>query len=52
MNDKQESTMSLIAALMVLFTALLAPPVSAGLAIFLLVAFAVYKYAQSQRASS
>ena len=49
MNEKQESTLSIIAALFVLFTALLAPPVAAILAIFLLVAFALYKYLQSRQ---
>jgi hypothetical protein len=51
MNEKQESTLSIIAALLVLFTAMIAPPVSAVLAVFLLVAFAIYKYIQSRQAS-
>ena len=51
MNEKQEGTLSIIAALLVLFTAMLAPPVSTMLAILLLVAFAVYKFLQSRQAS-
>lgn len=51
MTNQQESTLSIIAALFVLFTALLAPPVAAVLAVFLLVAFAVYKYLQSRQAT-
>lgn len=47
MNDKQESTLSIIAALLVLFTAMIAPPISAALAVILLVGFAIYKYWQS-----
>jgi len=49
MNEKQESTLSIIAALFVLFTALLAPPVAAILAVVLLMAFAIYKYLQSRQ---
>jgi 4-hydroxybenzoate polyprenyltransferase len=49
MNEKQESTLSIIAGLFVLFTALLAPPVAAALAIFLLVVFAVYKLLRSRQ---
>ena len=47
MNPKQESTLSIIAALFVLFTAMIAPPVSAATAVILLVVFAIYKYRQS-----
>jgi hypothetical protein len=49
MNNKQESAMSIIAAFLVLFTTMLNPLVSAGLAATLLLAFAVYKYTQSDR---
>jgi hypothetical protein len=49
MTEKQESTLSIIAALFVLFTALLAPPVGAMLSVVLLAAFAVYKYLQSRQ---
>lgn len=48
MNHKQESTLSIVAALLVLFTAMIAPPISAAIAITLLVALAVYKYWQSR----
>ena len=44
MNDKQESILSLIAALLVLFSAMVAPLLSAVLAVFLLILFAIYKY--------
>lgn len=50
MNQKQESTLSIIAALFVLLTAMIAPPVSAAMAVILLVAFAIYKYRQSGQA--
>ncbi|MBK8989239.1 MAG: hypothetical protein IPM39_24775 [Chloroflexi bacterium] len=49
MNDKQESTLSIIAALFVLFTAIIAPPISAMLAVLLLVAFAIYKFWRSRQ---
>jgi len=49
MNDKQESALSLMAALLVLFSAMIAPPISAALAVFLLVIFAVYKYWHSHQ---
>ena len=51
MNHKQESTASIIAALFVLFTAMIAPPVSAALAVLLLVAYAIYKRWQSGQAA-
>ena len=51
MNEKQEGTLSIIAALLVLFTAMLAPPVSLMLAILLLVGFAIYKLVKSRQAS-
>ena len=41
MTEKQEGNLSIIAALLVLFTAMIVPPVSAILAM-LLVGFAVY----------
>lgn len=49
MTEGQESALSIIAALFVLFAALIAPPVSAALAILFLVAFAIYKYRQSRQ---
>ena len=48
MNDKQESILSLIAALFVLFSAMIAPPIAAALAVLLLVIFAIYKYRHSR----
>ena len=50
MNQKQESMASIVAALFVLFTALIAPPISAALAVIFLVAFAIYKYWQTSQA--
>lgn len=49
MNDKHESTLSIIAALLVLFTAMIAPPVSAMLAVLILITFAIYKYWHSRQ---
>lgn len=51
MNDKQESVLSLIAALLVLFSAMIVPPVSAILAVSLLILFAIYKFWQSRHAA-
>jgi len=45
MNDRHEGTWSIIAALLVLFTAILDPRISAALAVILLVVFALYKFA-------
>lgn len=50
MNHVQESTMAIIAALLVLFAALLAPPVAAVLAVCLLVVFAIIKHTQGWQA--
>lgn len=52
MNQKQESMASIVAALFVLFTAMIVPPISAALAVLLLVAFAIYKYWQSGQAAN
>lgn len=52
LSEKQEGTMSIIAALLVLFTAMIAPPISALLAVLLLIAFAIYKYTKSDRKQS
>ena len=52
MNNKQESTLSVIAALLVLFTAMIAPPVSAMLAVLMLIAFAIYKFWQSRQTTN
>ena len=43
MSRKTEATMGIIAALLVLFSAMLDPRISAGLAFVLLVAFSIYK---------
>jgi hypothetical protein len=44
MNRKTEATMGILAALLVLFSAMLDPRISAGLACVLLVAFSIYKF--------
>ena len=49
MNSKQESMMSGIAAMLLLFTTMLNPLISAGLAIVFLIAFSVYKYPRSTK---
>jgi len=49
MDNKQESAMATIAALLVLFTTMLDPLVSAGLAVTLFIVFAVYKHIQSNK---
>ena len=43
MNNQQEATLSLIAALLVLLTAMIDPRITAILALFLLLAFAIYQ---------
>ncbi len=52
MNAATESRISILAALFVLFSAMLDPRVSAALAIVFLVTLAVYKFAVSRRAPS
>ncbi len=47
MSNKQESVMVGVAAMLVLFTSLLDPRVSAGLAVVLLVAFSLYRFYSS-----
>ncbi len=49
MNTQTEATMSLIAVLLVLFSAMLNPVVSAGLAVVLLLTFSLYKFAYARR---
>jgi hypothetical protein len=49
MNNKQESSMAVIAALLVLFSTMLDPLISAGLSVILFIAFAIYKYSQSKK---
>jgi hypothetical protein len=43
MNSRQDSSLAVIAAIFVLFTAMIDPRFSSGLAIGLLIAFAIYK---------
>ncbi|MCS6843057.1 MAG: hypothetical protein NZ528_01845 [Caldilineales bacterium] len=49
MTDKTEAAIATAAALLVLFTAMLDPRVSAGLAVVLMVVFAVLKLVSSRR---
>ncbi len=49
MNSKTEGIIAIIVALFVLFTAMLSPWVSAGLAIVALVALGVYKLIAKDR---
>jgi len=44
MSDKTESMMAALAAVLVLFTSILDPRISAGLAVVLMIIYAVYKY--------
>ena len=48
MNEKTEATISIIAALFVLISAMLDPKISAGLAIAFLVMSAGYKFIHSK----
>ena len=49
MSDRVEGTLSVIAALLVLFAAMVDPRVSAGLAVGLLIVYAVYKFVRGRR---
>lgn len=49
MTDKTEATFAVIGALLVLFTTMLDPRISAGLAVLMMVAFAVVKLVNSRR---
>ena len=49
MNEKSEAVISFLAALLVLFSAMLDPRISIGLAVAFLVILAVYKIIQSNR---
>ena len=44
MNTKSEATLIFLAAMFVLISAMLSPWVSAALAVFFLIGFAIYKY--------
>jgi len=46
MNAKTEGTLAIIAALIVLFSAMLSPLVSAGISIAVLLGFGIYKHMQ------
>jgi hypothetical protein len=50
MSDKTEAALSTMAAIFVLFVAMLDPRVSAGLAIIFLVALSVYTFVRSRSA--
>ena len=43
-SDSKEGIMSLVAALLVLFVAMIDPLYSAGIAILLLIIFSIYKF--------
>ena len=46
MTPKTEATFAIVAALLVLFSAMISPPVSAGVAVLCLLAIAAYKLFQ------
>ncbi len=46
MNGKTEATLDIVAALLVLFSAMRGPKISLALAIVFLVALAIYKFVQ------
>ena len=48
MNTKVEGTLALIAALLVLFSAMWDPRVSVGISILALVGFGIYKFVKRQ----
>ncbi len=48
MNNKIEGIFSILSALLVIFTAMLDPRVSIGLAIVLLVSMSVYKFTRTK----
>lgn len=49
MNKKKESTMAVLAAILVIFTTMLNPFVSAGIAAVLFFIFAIYKSGGSKK---
>jgi hypothetical protein len=49
MTDRTEGTLAVIAALLVLFSAMLNPRVSAGLAVLVLIGYAAYKFVSNRR---
>ena len=48
MNTKTEGTIAIIAALLVLFSAMWDPRISAAVSIVTLLGFGIYKFAQKQ----
>lgn len=48
MNARSEALFGLLAALLILFSALVDPLVSASIAVILLIIFSIYKYVSSQ----
>jgi hypothetical protein len=50
LDTKTESTLVVTAALLVLFSAMLAPPVSVGISLVALLGFGLYKLAQKKNA--
>jgi hypothetical protein len=48
MDSRQDSILAVIAAIFVLFTAMIDPRLSSGLAIGLLIAFAIYKVIENR----
>jgi hypothetical protein len=49
MDSKVRGAASILAAFLVLFTAMLDPRISSGLAVLLLVALSIYEFNQSRR---
>ena len=49
MTDRTEGTLAVIAALLVLFSAMLNPRVSAGLAVLVLIGYAAYRFGSNRR---
>jgi hypothetical protein len=49
MSDEIEGTISILAALLVLFTAMIDPVLAAGLAVFALAALGTHEFARSRR---
>jgi hypothetical protein len=49
MSNEIEGTISIVAALLVLFTAMIDPVLAAGLAVFVLAALGTHEFARSRR---
>lgn len=49
MNSKIEGIITVLAALLVVFTAIMDPKISIGIAVTLLVALAIYKLAKEEK---